>query len=79
MYGQSLNRKVSRNTTVVTVVGEGGVLAGAVRAKAERVRAWTRDFVGEAQRGSFGRLERGRGEKRKVVGEREVLPPDTPP
>ena len=73
VYGQSLSRRFARNSTSICVVPEiasEGPLQS--RAKTERVREWTRDFVGVATR------SRPSGLKTKNTTISSMpLPPDT--
>ncbi|KAK3724744.1 hypothetical protein LTR37_000792 [Vermiconidia calcicola] len=71
VYGQSLSRRFARNSTMVMVLREvdlGGESA-AFGAKVQRVRRWTRDFVGVREPASFDRVWEGR--------KGDELPPDT--
>lgn len=77
VYGQSLSKRFSRNSTSVVKVGEAqrvsasGVMAG----KMKRVQRWADDFVG---RGSRKRVSvTGAGGKVKAARMEEELPPDT--
>ena len=69
VFGQSLSWRFARNSTAVSLVkGDAGGGSVLVRDKIERVREWTRDFVGVA------RSERLRA---RTTTSTMALPPDT--
>ena len=69
VFGQSLSWRFARNSTAVSLVkGDAGGGSVLVRDKVERVREWTRDFVGVA------RSERLRA---RTTTSTMALPPDT--
>jgi hypothetical protein len=73
VYGQSLSRQFARNSTSISVIVEfagGGSLQ--LRAKMERAREWTRDFVGVATRN-----KPSDSKTRNMATVNIALPPDT--
>jgi len=73
VYGQSLSRRFARNSTAVVVIGNSttaSTVSGTLRAKAERVLAWSEEFVGVP-------VVRGGARGRSVDVAKEELPPDT--
>ena len=75
VYGQSLSKRITRNSTLVTVMNDQSDvgLQPHLRAKLARVQHWTGDFVGVSRKvTSF----EGTDDRREVKG-LEALPPDT--
>ncbi|KAK4502665.1 hypothetical protein PRZ48_006091 [Zasmidium cellare] len=77
VYGQSLSRRITRNNTSLTVLSDHvGGLSGSNATKLEKVRNWSRNFVGKGhQPQESPELPRSSTSKRRR-SEME-LPPDT--
>ncbi|KAF2159670.1 hypothetical protein M409DRAFT_29836 [Zasmidium cellare ATCC 36951] len=77
VYGQSLSRRITRNNTSLTVLSDHvGGLSGPNATKLEKVRNWTRNFVGKGHRAedSPEMLRSSTAKRRRSEME---LPPDT--
>jgi len=94
VFGQSLNRRTSKNTTNVTVLCKSDTLRGAngdqssslpihLAAKLQRVKDWVASFVGPTGRSVAAARLAGDSihdsRKRKLVDADEYLPPDSQP
>lgn len=74
VYGQSMNRKVMRNSTWVAKISEEAKIEGELGGKVDRVREWAVQFVG----GIVGRKTDYKTQKfGGVRNDEEELPPDT--
>lgn len=78
VFGQSLNRRVSKNSTKINVVWRSGevspreeeMLSPQVAGKLRRVQDWVTGFIGPAKRATHGL-------HKKLVEDEERLPPDS--
>lgn len=79
VYGQSLSRRITKNNTSLTVFSDHvGGLSGPNATKLEKVRNWSRDFVGQRRRAEEpSEFLRSSTSKRRRSETEEQLPPDT--
>lgn len=79
VYGQSLSRRITRNNTSLTILSDHvGGLSGPNATKLERVRNWSRNFVGQRRRAEDSpEILRSSISKRRRSEMEEELPPDT--
>jgi len=81
VYGQSLNRRMTRNETRIQPLGSNQGVSGVVAEKVDRVTGWARAFVGSV---ALTKMEKKRKSERAVLDgdtkrrRLDELPPDTP-